>query len=632
MARPRPTPRPRLLPLLALLALLAPRARAWDSGDLELFDLVEEVPRNFYDFLGVQQLVMYRSGVQLFVIIFYNPFSLGLNLYLVLLNHLPYFVTKPSPDNVLDEFSFWATVFLLESQALAGQEWRQFMDQHELLPFFLDAKDASKYWKRRADASSADIRKAYRKLSLVLHPDKNKDENAETQFRQLVAIYEVLKDEERRQRYDDILINGLPDWRQPVFYYRRVRKMSNAELALLLFIILTVGHYAVVWSIYLEKQLDARQLYVEYKETKMKAKEDALAKAELETLQKEKKPKVKKPKLEFPVYMALESSAYTPSYDHGASIEEIEEQMDDWLGGRNRTQKKKAPEWTEEDLSQLTRSMVKFPGGTPGRWEKIAHELGRSVADVTMKAKQLKDSVTYTPGVIRLSELKTLAQPKNVKVNMNLPDHIITQREREEDEEEEGNYDAVREQMDAQTDPNETISSETRHRKRRIVKAPEMAVLAPEEKGRGRRQRDFDNTEQEEESDDESRRREKSRAPEELWTQNQQKLLEMALQQYPKGTSDRWDKIAKCVPGKSKKKGWKEDLGIRPVSLTSVPGKVTEQITLSAITQHMQDNQGIRPSQPGFENGRSCLSNLIFCDRVTCLMDEGKAVDVSTWA
>lgn len=56
-------------------------------------------------------------------------------------------------------------------------------------------------------------------------------------------------------RYDDILVNGLPDWRQPVFYYRRVRKMSNTELTLLLFLILTVGHYAVIWSIYLEKQL-----------------------------------------------------------------------------------------------------------------------------------------------------------------------------------------------------------------------------------------------------------------------------------------------------------------------------------------------------------------------------------------
>ena len=28
--------------------------------------------------------------------------------------------------------------------------------------------------------------------------------------------------------------------------------------------------------------------------------------------------------------------------------------------------------------------MVKFPGGSPGRWEKIAHELGRSVTDVSV--------------------------------------------------------------------------------------------------------------------------------------------------------------------------------------------------------------------------------------------------------
>lgn len=28
--------------------------------------------------------------------------------------------------------------------------------------------------------------------------------------------------------------------------------------------------------------------------------------------------------------------------------------------------------------------MAKFPGGTPGRWEKIAHELGRSVSEVSL--------------------------------------------------------------------------------------------------------------------------------------------------------------------------------------------------------------------------------------------------------
>ncbi|KAK4823940.1 hypothetical protein QYF61_008326 [Mycteria americana] len=78
------------------------------------------------------------------------------------------------------------------------------------------------------------------------------------------------------------------------------------------------------------------------------------------------------------------------------------------------------------------------------------------------------------------------------------------------------------------------------------------------------------------------------------------------------------------------KKGWKEDPGNhRPVSLTSVPGKLMEQIILSAITRHVENNQGIKPSQHGFRKGRSCLTNLIsFYDKVTHLVDEGKAVDV----
>ncbi|TRZ08541.1 hypothetical protein HGM15179_018566 [Zosterops borbonicus] len=87
-------------------------------------------------------------------------------------------------------------------------------------------------------------------------------------------------------------------------------------------------------------------------------------------------------------------------------------------------------------------------------------------------------------------------------------------------------------------------------------------------------------------------------------------------------------KLANVTP--INKKGGKEDLSnYRPVSLTSVPGKIMEQFILSVITQHLQDGQGIRPSQHGLRRGRSCLTNLVsFYDQVTCLVDAGKAVDV----
>uniref|UniRef100_A0A493TP95 Reverse transcriptase domain-containing protein n=1 Tax=Anas platyrhynchos platyrhynchos TaxID=8840 RepID=A0A493TP95_ANAPP len=78
------------------------------------------------------------------------------------------------------------------------------------------------------------------------------------------------------------------------------------------------------------------------------------------------------------------------------------------------------------------------------------------------------------------------------------------------------------------------------------------------------------------------------------------------------------------------KKGRRADPGnYRPVSLTSVPGKLMEQILLGVIMRHLKGKQAIRPSQHGFMEGRSCLTNLIsFYNKVTRWVDEGKAVDV----
>ena len=52
-------------------------------------------------------------------------------------------------------------------------------------------------------ASAAEIKKAYRKMAIKYHPDKNPDDaTAEAKFKEAAEAYEILSDDNKKARYD----------------------------------------------------------------------------------------------------------------------------------------------------------------------------------------------------------------------------------------------------------------------------------------------------------------------------------------------------------------------------------------------------------------------------------------------
>ncbi|KAL7028617.1 hypothetical protein ACKWTF_005926 [Chironomus riparius] len=376
------------------------------------------------------------------------------------------------------------------------------------------------------DAKLADIKRAFRNLSVTMHPDKNNAEDANEVFRNIVAVYEILKDPVKREKYDSVLKNGMPNWRSAVYYYRKARKMGLAEGATLLFVIITVAQYIVSWGVYLEKKYTMESLFEAKSKKVRRANVDvnlllneiprpsvkntlpfqipigiyrmivgapSAIKGSVNVISEELKKEMerkRREKEEEELMKKQEAEKQREKIERKEGLRRRKEQeakliekTDEELAAYSATiisrrpgmeEVKKIPIsgglWTDDDLSELVRLTKKYPGGTTDRWEVIAESMGRNVSEVTFMAYKLKDNAYHTPGET---------------------DKIV-----------------------------ESINKELSKK----VKTKSTATPATE-----------------------------SQNPEKNWSQEQQKALEAAIQKYPKrGNEDRWSKIANSVPGKTK--------------------------------------------------------------------------------
>ncbi|KAJ3326417.1 hypothetical protein HDU76_012933 [Blyttiomyces sp. JEL0837] len=102
-------------------------------------------------------------------------------------------------------------------------------------------------------ATSSEINKAYRKLSLALHPDKNPSKEAADLYALLTSINAILKDQGSRERYDRHRARGIPKWRGTGYFIARY-KPGVPFIVTFCIGAISVAQYAALYIIYLQKK------------------------------------------------------------------------------------------------------------------------------------------------------------------------------------------------------------------------------------------------------------------------------------------------------------------------------------------------------------------------------------------
>ncbi|KAI4526519.1 DnaJ-domain-containing protein [Schizophyllum commune Loenen D] len=133
-------------------------------------------------------------------------------------------------------FTFFAFLAVLATVVLAWDK-----EDHEIFDIVSDLEQAEgrgttfySWLGVPSTATTPEIAKAYRKLSMKLHPDKNPGvKGAQERFARLGVISTILRNPESRKRYDFFYKNGVPKWRGTGYYYSRYRPGLKTVLTFL---------------------------------------------------------------------------------------------------------------------------------------------------------------------------------------------------------------------------------------------------------------------------------------------------------------------------------------------------------------------------------------------------------------